>query len=86
MKLLSVSLLFVALGLFAFSIAEAYQESRQTIRLDDDWKFMLGDPLNAAEPGFDDSTWRVVTLLHDWRIESKIDPTAPNPTATPRFL
>jgi beta-galactosidase len=77
MKFLSLSFLFVTLGLFSLSIAQADQEARQTIRLDDDWKFMLGDPDKAAEPSFDDSTWRVVTVPHDWSIESKIDPAAP---------
>jgi hypothetical protein len=34
----------------------------------DNWKFHLGD-LNAADPSFDDSSWRTVTLPHDYSIE-----------------
>ena len=76
MRLFSLSLLFVGLGLFSFSLAQADQESRQTRWLDDNWRFRLGDPDHAAELSFDDSTWRIVTVPHDWSIESKIDPVA----------
>lgn len=46
-------------------------------RIDDNWKFVLGDPANAAAPGFDDSGWRTVTLPHDWSIEGRIGPKEP---------
>ncbi len=77
MQFKSLALLFVIFGLSSFSIAWANQEARQKIRLDDDWKFMLGDPDKAAAPDFDDAHWRIVTVPHDWSIESKIDPAAP---------
>ena len=51
--------------------------SRQDTRLDDNWKFLLGDPQDGAMPTLDDSTWRSVTLPHDWSIEAKIDSKAP---------
>ena len=46
-------------------------------RLDDDWKFFLGDPANAATPDFDDTAWHTVTLPHDWSIGGHIGPTEP---------
>mgnify|MGYP005863474497 CR=1 FL=1 len=34
-----------------------------------DWRFHLGDGLQAAQPGFADNDWRVLDLPHDWAIE-----------------
>ena len=34
-----------------------------------DWRFYLGDGLQAAQPGFADNDWRVLNLPHDWAIE-----------------
>ena len=33
------------------------------------WKFYLGSPSGAENPGFDDSTWNQVNLPHDYSIE-----------------
>ncbi len=30
----------------------------------------------AAAPGYDDSSWRVLDLPHDWAIEGRVDPEA----------
>ena len=35
-----------------------------------DWRFHLGDGLQAAQPGFADNDWRVLNLPHDWAIET----------------
>ena len=32
------------------------------------WKFQLDAPQEAAEPGYDDSSWRTLDLPHDWSI------------------
>jgi beta-galactosidase len=53
------------------------QSPRDQNRIDDNWKFLLGDPADASSAGLDDSSWRTVTLPHDWSIEGKIDPKAP---------
>ena len=37
------------------------------------WRFVKDDVPGAAEPGFDDSKWRIVDLPHDWSIED-LDP------------
>ena len=36
-----------------------------------DWRFHLGDGLQAAQPGFADNDWRVLDLPHDWAIEGR---------------
>ncbi len=33
------------------------------------WRFFRGDVAGAESPGFDDSSWRIVDLPHDWSIE-----------------
>jgi beta-galactosidase len=40
---------------------------------DDNWRFSKGDAAGAAEPGFDDSSWRKLDLPHDWAIEGPFD-------------
>ncbi len=52
--------------LLTFSIRA---QTRQTIVLDDNWKFIKGDPASAHEVGFDDSGWETVTVPHDWAIK-----------------
>jgi beta-galactosidase len=55
----------------------------RSVDFDDGWRFALANPegvtdptgayAHAAEPGYDDSSWRTVDLPHDWSIER--DPT-----------
>ena len=47
-------------------------------RIDDRWKFYLGDVKDGESPGLDDAGWRTVALPHDWSIEGRID--KKNPT------
>jgi beta-galactosidase len=58
--------------------------ARKEIRTNDDfnvnWKFHLGDMNKAQTCEFNDSTWRVLNLPHDWSIEGEFS--ADNP-ATP---
>jgi beta-galactosidase len=37
--------------------------------MDPGWRFTLGDPAGAEQPGFDDRQWRTLDLPHDWSIE-----------------
>lgn len=41
----------------------------RTILFDKGWRFMKGNPADAENPSFNDSTWRVVDVPHDWSIE-----------------
>jgi beta-galactosidase len=46
---------------------------RQRIGLNHDWRFSKGDPLEAEQIDYDDSTWRVLDIPHDWAIEGAFD-------------
>ncbi len=43
-------------------------QPRNTMHLKHNWKFTLGDALNAHMSGFDDSAWQSVSIPHDWAI------------------
>lgn len=55
----------------------AADSPRQDQRIDDGWKFSLGDNATNSYATLDDTKWRTVELPHDWSIESKTDPKAP---------
>jgi beta-galactosidase len=65
------------IGRGAASIARADAAPRERLSMDAHWRFMLGDPADAAKADFDDAAWRQVDLPHDWSIEGKFDPKAP---------
>lgn len=44
-----------------------------TIPLMTDWKFNLGDAANAQDVSFDDSSWAVIDLPHDYSITQEYD-------------
>ncbi len=41
--------------------------------INENWKFYLGDEPDADYMGFDDSSWRTVTIPHDWAVEHSFD-------------
>jgi beta-galactosidase len=47
------------------------------VLMDRHWKFILGDQSGAENPAFDDHTWRVLDVPHDWSIEGTFDKDAP---------
>ncbi len=54
---------------------------RATYNFNPGWKLFVGDPTNAAQPGFDDSAWQPVTLPHAWNEDSAFKvPIARHPT------
>ena len=78
-RLTSGKIPVILLCLFVLGCAvSAFADStRERQRLDDNWKFYLGDAAAAATAEFDDAGWHTVTLPHDWSIEGKFD--AKNP-------
>ncbi len=62
-------LIFLALTLFLFINTQAQQASN----FDRDWKFNLGDHMQASSANYDDSAWRTLDLPHDWSIEGEYD-------------
>jgi beta-galactosidase len=73
-RLLLLAVFLINSPLFGQSPAAS---PRKVDLFDRGWKFLLGDPSGAEQPGFDDSSWRSVDLPHDWSIEGapNVDPT-----------
>lgn len=42
----------------------------ETIKINRDWRFILKDISQAKEPTFDDKSWRVLDIPHDWAFEN----------------
>jgi beta-galactosidase len=51
-------------------------EARSHVLFDDGWRFSRRRARDAEQAAFDDSTWRVVDLPHDWSIEDLSEPVA----------
>jgi len=70
-----------------FAVAAPIQiGSQRRLNFDDGWRFFKGDAPGAEKPEFADSTWRALTLPHDWAIEGPFDATAnPHTGALPIF-
>ena len=49
------------------TVLTAHARDRQCF--DKNWRFYLGDSANMAQPDFDDSSWRLLDVPHDWAIE-----------------
>ncbi len=54
--------------------AEPVPSPREVIPLDAGWRFQLGDVPAAKTPSFNDTSWRVLDLPHDWSIEGVFTP------------
>ncbi|GAB2824209.1 glycoside hydrolase family 2 TIM barrel-domain containing protein [Ferruginibacter profundus] len=48
---------------------ELQAQVRQTIDFNNDWKFYLGNDSAAINEDYNDASWRIVNLPHDWSIE-----------------
>jgi beta-galactosidase len=48
---------------------DAFAPRRRDQLFDDGWRFLRGDAPGAENPGFDDSSWRVLDLPHDFSVE-----------------
>src|SRR5712691_8322930 len=59
----------VIVVLAALALARPATAQRQRLSMDPGWRFTLGDPAGAEQPGFDDRQWRTLDLPHDWSIE-----------------
>lgn len=53
-------------------------QARDVRLLDEGWLFLLGDEPEMAQPGYDDSRWRRLSLPHDWAIEGDFSATNPS--------
>ena len=50
---------------------KAVENGRRQIRLEHFWRFEKGEIADANGAGFDDSSWRIVSVPHDWTIEDR---------------
>ena len=62
----------------ALAVPDAATAQRQHLSMDPGWRFSLGDPAGAQQPGFDDHQWRRLDLPHDWSIEGTPQQNAPS--------
>src|SRR4051794_28723062 len=68
----------VAVAAASTNIACAQTPSNRSIFFDIGWRFTRDSIVNAEQPNFNDSKWRVLDLPHDWSIEGEIS--AKNPS------
>ena len=59
-----------------FTYVQAFENSdgtnyRMRANIDYNWRFSLEDDPSFAQPGYDDSEWRLLNLPHDWSIEGE---------------
>lgn len=71
-------LLLTALALApADARAQGGRPARLTHPFDDGWRFFKGDVRGAERPEFDDASWRLLDVPHDWSIEGPFDESNP---------
>ena len=66
--------LILALFMLPVLQASAQVSFGESERFNDQWLFNLADDEGAAQPAFDDSQWRRLSLPHDWSVESPMSP------------
>jgi beta-galactosidase len=62
------------------------ENARSILNFGKGWKFNLGDVAGAEAPGFDDTSWRILNVPHDWSIEGEFsdkNPATPGGGALP---
>ncbi|NJM24182.1 MAG: glycoside hydrolase family 2 protein, partial [Bacteroidia bacterium] len=71
-------LTLVIVGVCAWSCTnQSTHQVREILDFNAGWKFALGDYPASKEPSFDDSSWRMLDLPHDWSIEGEFSETNP---------
>lgn len=65
--------IFLIISFFIIQQIKSQQlnENPRRLSMDFNWRFHLGDVIDAYNPEFDDSNWRIVNLPHDWSIEGE---------------
>jgi len=74
-------MILLATLLLAPVFATAQPRTRQIQQLTTNWRFLQSDAPGAESPTFDDSTWKPVTLPHDWSIAGPVEENAPSRAA-----
>jgi beta-galactosidase len=71
---IKIFLFFILLSSFA-AFGQSFSE--KPVLIDDNWSFHRGGAQRAEQPEFDDASWRIVNLPHDWSIEDLPELTSP---------
>ena len=75
------------LGLLLTACSPTGEQARERSSWNGDWKFALSDSVqDYSSPDSDDSTWRILSLPHDWSIEGNFsldNPSTPGGGALP---
>jgi beta-galactosidase len=79
MKIFKSVFLWSALTLCALPVLAATEPARIVIDFGAQWKFLQSDLAHGEEPSLDDSSWRPVSVPHDWSIAGPVD--AANPSS-----
>jgi beta-galactosidase len=54
-------------------VAAVQISGERRVNFDGNWRFHKGDASGAENPEFDDSSWKLLRLPHDWAIEGPFD-------------
>ena len=73
----SLLLTLAAISTLVVAAATPQTQIRVVESFDRDWRFLHADASAAEQPAFDDSSWRVLNVPHDWSIEGPFDPQNP---------
>jgi len=68
---------FLALFLLASAACHSTINPRLINNFDDNWRFHLGDTINAQSSTFQDGSWHTLDLPHDWSIEGAFEENSP---------
>lgn len=79
-RLFRKGLLAVLIAMGISSCSQNMSEVRQKESFNADWKFILADTETAKDSAFDDSSWRILNLPHDWAIEGDFSESNPSGT------
>jgi len=72
---MKIKLFLVAATLFlAANVIQAKPQFGKALLFNEDWRFILSDLKEGAQPSLDDSKWRVLNLPHDWTVEGAYSP------------
>ncbi|MDO9155067.1 MAG: glycoside hydrolase family 2 TIM barrel-domain containing protein [Paludibacter sp.] len=61
--------------LFSFISAQAQVSFGKPEKINDSWKFNLGDPKTAETIDFNDKRWQNIDLPHDWSVKGQLSST-----------
>jgi len=68
------SFLLVAIIFLATGVIQAKPQFGRALLFNESWRFNLSDVKEGAQPGLDDSKWRLLDLPHDWSVEGVYSP------------